>query len=338
MWRLRAPGSLSSVSGVRPAVTRIGACARAALMMPPSALAVPTITWTITTCGRPVTMAKPWAIPIAVISCGTVSGRGSTLPSAMRLAYASMSGAKSVPAFAKKYSTPRAASSSRYASAALSTATFFSIGLPPLSESELQQPARVARVNRGLLLRGRPHALHGLDGVADEAGALLGVEGHVGTEQDMVGADEGQAAFHGVPGPEQRGVPVEHLEVVDRALLQATERRHVVGIVGPAAELVEAAAHAPGAERDHGAHVVRDDLEGGMAVEEAGEDQPRHCCRRLVGPAERPPDVEARARLPRVIGEAGRPRGMHPDRQVALGHAREDRPVLRQIERAPGDV
>src|SRR5882672_4279544 len=162
-------------------------------------------------------------MPMAVISCGTVIARGRVLPSVWRLEYASMSGAKSVPAFAKKYSTPRAASSSRYASAALSTATFFSIGLPPLSESELQQPARVARVNRGLFLRGRPHALHGLDGVADEAGALLGVEGHVGAEQDMVGAEERQAAFHGVPGPEQRGVAVEHLEVVDRALPQAAE-------------------------------------------------------------------------------------------------------------------
>jgi hypothetical protein len=57
MWRLRAPSSFSSVSGVRPAVTRIGAWARAALMMPPRALAVPTMTWTITTCGRPVTIA-----------------------------------------------------------------------------------------------------------------------------------------------------------------------------------------------------------------------------------------------------------------------------------------
>ena len=43
--------------GVRPAVKRIGTCERAALMMPPSALAAPTITWTITACGRPETMA-----------------------------------------------------------------------------------------------------------------------------------------------------------------------------------------------------------------------------------------------------------------------------------------
>jgi hypothetical protein len=42
--------------GVRPAVIRIGTLARAALMTPPSALAPPTITWTITAWVRPVTM------------------------------------------------------------------------------------------------------------------------------------------------------------------------------------------------------------------------------------------------------------------------------------------
>jgi hypothetical protein len=52
-------------------------------------------------------------MPMAVISWGAVIGRGSTWPWAERLAYASMIGAKSVPALPKKYSTPREASSSR---------------------------------------------------------------------------------------------------------------------------------------------------------------------------------------------------------------------------------
>src|SRR5215475_4907629 len=58
----------------------------------------------------------------AGISCGTVRGRGAAWPWAPRFAYASMRGAKSVPALAKRYSTPRAARSSRYASAVLSIA------------------------------------------------------------------------------------------------------------------------------------------------------------------------------------------------------------------------
>ena len=52
-------------------------------------------------------------MPTAGTSCGIVMGRGAGWPCAIRLAYASMSGAKSVPEFAKKYSTPRAARSSR---------------------------------------------------------------------------------------------------------------------------------------------------------------------------------------------------------------------------------
>jgi hypothetical protein len=43
--------------GVRPAVIRIGTFCREALMMPFSEFAVPTPTWTIMACGRPVTMA-----------------------------------------------------------------------------------------------------------------------------------------------------------------------------------------------------------------------------------------------------------------------------------------
>src|SRR5207302_882614 len=44
----------------------------------------------------------------AGVSCGMVSGRGLVCPCAPRLAYASMRGAKSVPALAKRYSMPRA--------------------------------------------------------------------------------------------------------------------------------------------------------------------------------------------------------------------------------------
>ena len=57
MGRSRLPTAPASVMGFRPAVKSIGTFERAAFMMPPSALAVPTITCTITACGRPVTMA-----------------------------------------------------------------------------------------------------------------------------------------------------------------------------------------------------------------------------------------------------------------------------------------
>jgi hypothetical protein len=44
----RAPGSPSSVNGERPAVNRIGTFSRAALNTPHNALAVPTLTCTMT--------------------------------------------------------------------------------------------------------------------------------------------------------------------------------------------------------------------------------------------------------------------------------------------------
>ena len=107
------PGGPSSVIGVRPAVIKIGTCERAAVMMPQAAFAVPTVTWTITACGRPVASQAPCAMPTATDSCGTTMGRGARLPSASRRAKASTSVAKSVPALARKKSTPRSSSRSR---------------------------------------------------------------------------------------------------------------------------------------------------------------------------------------------------------------------------------
>ena len=53
MCRSRAPGSPSSVIGVRPALMRMGTFARDAVMMAVDALPVPTLTWTMTAAGRP---------------------------------------------------------------------------------------------------------------------------------------------------------------------------------------------------------------------------------------------------------------------------------------------
>mgnify|MGYP000323570189 CR=1 FL=1 len=55
MCRLRAPNTSFSLIGVRPAANSTGTCARAAFSTPHTALAVPTLTWTITACMRRVT-------------------------------------------------------------------------------------------------------------------------------------------------------------------------------------------------------------------------------------------------------------------------------------------
>jgi hypothetical protein len=74
----------------------------------------------------------------------------------------------------------------------------------------------------------------------------------------VIRAKEGEPALHGVPGAEQRGVAVEHPEVVDGAPPQACEAAASSGSSG-GSELIEAAPDAAGAEGDHRAHVVRDD-------------------------------------------------------------------------------
>src|SRR3990172_6704654 len=171
-----------------------------------------------------------------------------------------MIGAKSVPAFPKKYSTPRAARSSRYASAVLSMLARFVIGWSPSSlQAKSQHPPRVPLVDLRLLVRRGPHPLHRRDRLTDEPRALLGVEGHVGAEQHAVGAEEGQPALHGVMRAEERGVTVEHLEVVERAPLEARERDRVVRVLRAGAELIEPACRASLEVGEHRAHVVGDD-------------------------------------------------------------------------------
>src|SRR5262245_53530383 len=203
---------------------------------------------------------------------------------------------------------------------------------------QAEEAARIALVDLGLVLVAGPHPLHGRDGVPDEPGPFLGVEREVGAEQDMVGPEEGQARFHGVPGAEKRRVAVEHPEVVDWPPAQPGEGAGILRIVTPAAELVQAAADAACAERNHRAQVVGDDHEVRIPVEDPREHEPAHGDTGLVRPPERPPEVALRPRLSRIVGDGSRPGRVHPDRQTMLGHAPEDGPVFRAVERPAVDV
>ncbi len=84
--RSRLPASPDSVIGLRPAEKSMGMFERAALITPPAALPAPTMTWTMTTWGRPVIIVNPCAMATAGISCGTVMGRGLAWPCAPRRA------------------------------------------------------------------------------------------------------------------------------------------------------------------------------------------------------------------------------------------------------------
>ena len=118
MYMSRDPGLPSARTGVLPAKTSIGIRCRDAFMIPEAAFAVPTLTWRKTADGLPVAIACPCAMLTAAISWATVTGCGTgPIPSASKWAYASISGAASVPALANRYGTPAFPSRSSRASA-----------------------------------------------------------------------------------------------------------------------------------------------------------------------------------------------------------------------------
>src|SRR2546422_8924103 len=72
-----------------------------------------------------------------------------------------MIGAKSVPALPKKYSTPRAARSSRYASAVVSMSAFLLMSAPAVSlQPKSQHPPRVPLVDLRFFGGRSPHPPH----------------------------------------------------------------------------------------------------------------------------------------------------------------------------------
>src|SRR5215468_5352326 len=212
------------------------------------------------------------------------------------------------------------------------------LGNGPSGRLQAEEPARIAFVDLRLVQVTGPHPLHGGNGVADEPWAPLWVEGEIRAEQHVIGAEEGESALHGVPGAEEGGIAIEHAEVVDGPPLEASQRPAVIRVIAPSAELIEPTTDPSLAERDHRAQVVRDDDELRMAIEESGEDQTSHRHARFVRPAEGPPEIVLRPRLPCVVRHRRRPGRVQPDRQPSLRHPGEDRLILWQIKRSPVDI
>ena len=75
-------------------------------------------------------------------------------------------------------------------------------------------------------------------------GAFFGIERRVGSEEDLVGAKEIEAATQGRPRTKRGGIRVEHFEVFLRALFQAAQVNRQIFLFGPRAELIEAGAGA----------------------------------------------------------------------------------------------
>ena len=112
----------------------------------------------------------------------------------------------------------------------------------------------------------------------------------------------------------------------------------MVLVGGALAQHRHARADAAVEERDHPAHVVGDDLDPRVAVEQPREHQPRHRDRGLVGPAEAPPHLEARALLGLVVRHVRGARRVHPDRQIVFRHRVEQGLELGLVERPSADI
>src|SRR2546422_9756710 len=110
-----------------------------------------------------------------------------------------MIGAKSVPALPKKYSTPRAARSSRYASAVVSMSAFLLMSAPAVSlQPKSQHPPRVPLVDLRFFGGRRRPPLPRPSRVPDEPPPPLGVAGHIRPAEDPLGPAERPSPFHGV--------------------------------------------------------------------------------------------------------------------------------------------
>src|SRR5262249_34478303 len=81
---------------------------------------------------------------------------------------------------------------------------------------------------------------------------------------------------------------------IDRPALERPQHLRQIDARGPRSELVPPVADAALEVRHHPAHVMRDDFEAGMFVEQSREDDARHGGAGFVRPAERPPDLELR--------------------------------------------
>src|ERR1700704_1116821 len=136
----------------------------------------------------------------------------------------------------------------------------------------------------------------------------------------------------------ERGVGIEHLEIVHRAVLETRVFRRGVMLRRAEEDLAKAKIDAAGEVRDHAAHVMGDDLEIGKLVEQPRIDQARHARRSLIGPAEAEPDLGLGRLLAGIVRKIRAAHRMHPDRQIVRRHALENRTELGCRERLAGDI
>src|SRR6516164_4321923 len=112
---------------------------------------------------------------------------------------------------------------------------------------------------------------------------------------------EGMAAPRRRRFAADRGVGIEHLEIIERRLFQIPPFGRRIALDRAIENLSKAEFYLGGKVRDHAAHMMADDFELGKLVEQAGIDQSRHAGRGLIRPSETEPDFVFRSLLRGVI-------------------------------------
>jgi len=159
-----------------------------------------------------------------------------------------------------------------------------------------------------------------LDGLPDIAGAFFGIKGTVRGKQNVVHAEELQAALGSRGCTEQGGVCIEAFEVLQVWFLETFEDAGIILIRGTSSQLSPACAYPTLEVGNHAAHVVGNDLEVGKLIEVASEYQPGHDNTGLIGPAEYKPDLVFGFLFGEVVREVGPSCRVDPDGQVIAGH------------------
>src|SRR5205085_7088137 len=129
---------------------------------------------------------------------------------------------------------------------------------------ELEEALRVAEVDLTLVALGQLQVLDRADALADEHRPALRIERAVARKDDLVDAEEGDAAGERRRRAAEHRVAVEHLEVLYRRFAQALEHFALRRILAARAELRPERLGAAGEIRNHAAAVVRDDPQLGQ--------------------------------------------------------------------------
>src|SRR5919109_1549674 len=107
----------------------------------------------------------------------------------------------------------------------------------------------------------------------------------------MIGTEKCQATLGGRQGSEKRGVGVEHPEIFVGSFLETREGATVMRIIRAPAELIQSATNAALKIRNHGAHVVGNDLQFRILIKNSRQRKSHHGHTGLIRPAKSPPQI-----------------------------------------------